>query len=41
VFRFTHQPRLYVLHGALSELCRLDPVQYRATVAGREAEQHA
>lgn len=41
VFRFTHQPRLYVLHGALSELCRLAPVQYRATVAGREAEQHA
>jgi hypothetical protein len=36
LFRFTHQPRLYVLHGALTDLCRLDPVQYRATVAGRE-----
>ena len=41
LFRFTHRPRLYVLHGALSELCRLDPVSYRATVAGKEAEQDA
>lgn len=41
LFRFTHQPRLYVLHGALSHLCRLDPVQYRATVAGREAAADA
>lgn len=37
LFRFTQQPRLYVLHGALSSLCRLEPVSYRATVAGKEA----
>ena len=41
LFRFTHRPRLYVLHGAISELCRLEPVSYRATVAGREATQDA
>jgi len=41
LFRFTHRPRLYVLHGALSDLCRLDPVQYRATVAGREGTADA
>ena len=23
LFRFTQRPRLYVLHGALSDLCRL------------------
>ena len=36
LFRFSHGPRLYVLHGALSDLCRLEPVSYRATVAGKE-----
>ena len=37
LFRFTHRPRLYVLQGTLSDLCRLEPVSYRATVAGGEA----
>jgi hypothetical protein len=37
LFQFTHRPRLYVLHGALSDLCLLEPVAYRATVAGSEA----
>jgi hypothetical protein len=32
LFRFTHRPRLYVLYGALSDLCMLEPVAYRATV---------
>ena len=32
LFRFTHHPKLYVLHGALSDLCVLEPVAYRATV---------
>jgi hypothetical protein len=32
LFSFSSRPRLFVLHGALSELCRLDPVSYRATV---------
>ena len=32
VFRFTRQPRLYVLHGALSALCMLDPVAYKAII---------
>jgi len=41
LFRFAHRPRLYVLHGALSDLCRLEPVSYRATVAGKEAEKDA
>ena len=35
LFRFTHQPRLHVLYGALSDLRRLEPVSYRATVAGK------
>ena len=35
LFRFSHQPRLYVLHGALSKTCTLDPLTYRATVAAR------
>jgi hypothetical protein len=34
LFRFMHGPRLYVLHGALSSLCRLEPTAYRATVIG-------
>ena len=41
LFRFTQRPRLYVLHGTLSDLCRLEPVSYRATVAGREATHDA
>jgi hypothetical protein len=41
LFRFTQRPRLYVLHGALSDLCRLEPVSYRATVAGKEAAEDA
>lgn len=30
VFDFGQDPRLYILHGSLSESCRLDPVLYRA-----------
>lgn len=32
VFEFSKQPRIYVLNGALSEACRLDPVQFRAVI---------
>lgn len=32
VFDFGRSPRLYILHGALSQLCQLDPVLYRAVV---------
>lgn len=32
VFDFGRQPRLYILHGSLRELCQLDPVLYRAVV---------
>ena len=39
LFRFTQQPRLYVLHGALSELCRLEPTTYRATVGRGDLAQ--
>lgn len=35
VFRFVQEPRLYVLHGSLSDRCRLEPVAYRATVSAR------
>lgn len=41
VFRFMVEPHLYVLHGALSDLCRLETVAYRATVRGLEAAQNA
>lgn len=41
LFRFMEQPRVYVLHGALSDLCRLEPVAYRATVRGTESAQNA
>ena len=41
LFRFTHRPRLYVLHDAISGLCRLDPVSYRAVVASKEAAHDA
>lgn len=30
VFDFGREPRLYILHGSLRELCQLDPVLYRA-----------
>jgi hypothetical protein len=32
VFDFGKEPRLYILHGSLRELCRLDPVLYRAVI---------
>ncbi len=41
VFRFMHRPRLYVLHGASSGLCRLEPMADRATVAVKEAPTDA
>lgn len=30
VFEFARAPRVYMLRGALSEVCRLEPTQYRA-----------
>lgn len=41
LFRFTQRPRLYILHEALSDLCRLEPVSYRATVTPRQAPHDA
>ncbi len=32
VFDFGREPRLYILHGSLRELCQLEPVLYRATI---------
>lgn len=32
VFDFGREPRLYILHGSLRELCQLDPVMYRAVI---------
>ena len=32
VFDFGRDPRLYILHGSLRELCQLDPVMYRAVI---------
>jgi hypothetical protein len=32
VFDFGKEPRLYILHGSLRELCQLDPVLYRAVI---------
>ncbi len=32
VFDFGRDPRLFILHGALNELCQLDPVLYRAII---------
>lgn len=32
LFRFTQQPKVYVLHGALSSFCGLEPVTYRAII---------
>lgn len=30
VFEFARDPRMYILRGALSDVCRLEPTQYRA-----------
>ena len=41
LFRFTQRPRLYMLPGAISAWCLLDPLAYRATVCktpGSEGE---
>ena len=32
VFDFGREPRLYILHGSLRELCQLQPVLYRAVI---------
>ena len=32
VFDFARDPRLYILHGSLQELCRLDPIKFRVTL---------
>ncbi len=32
VFDFGREPRLYILHGSLRDLCQLDPVLYRAVI---------
>jgi hypothetical protein len=32
VFEFAREPRVFVLPGALTERCRLEPVQYRAAI---------
>jgi Domain of unknown function (DUF3883) len=32
VFDFGREPRLYILHGSLRQLCQLEPVLYRAVV---------
>ena len=32
VFNFGRSPRLYILHGALRDVCRLEPVLYRAAI---------
>ena len=32
VFDFGREPRLYILHGSLRELCQLEPVLYRAVI---------
>lgn len=34
VFDFSRDPRLFILHGSLRELCRLDPIQFRASILG-------
>jgi hypothetical protein len=34
VFDFSRRPMVYVLTGALSRTCQLDPVQYRASIVG-------
>lgn len=32
VFDFSRSPRVYVLRGALSQVCRLEPMQFRAVI---------
>jgi hypothetical protein len=32
VFDFGREPRLYILHGSLREVCHLEPVLYRAGI---------
>jgi hypothetical protein len=32
VFDFGREPRFYILHGSLRDLCQLDPVLYRAVI---------
>ena len=32
VFDFSRNPRLYVVGGAMSRECRLEPVEYRASI---------
>lgn len=34
VFEFARDPRMYILRGALSEVCRLQPTQFRARPGG-------
>jgi hypothetical protein len=41
LFRFTQRPRVYVLHGDLFQLCRLEPMAYRAMVNNREIAERA
>ena len=33
VFDFGREPRLYILHGSLRELCQLDPVLFQAVIS--------
>ena len=39
VFEFATDPRMYILQGALSEVCRLEPTQYRARPGGDSVER--
>lgn len=39
VFEFAKDPRMYILRGALSEVCRLEPTQYRAQPSGDASER--
>lgn len=32
VFDFSKAPRVYVLSGAISQVCRLEPIQFRAII---------
>jgi hypothetical protein len=36
VFEFAREPRMYILSGALSQVCNLEPTQYRARPNGGE-----
>jgi hypothetical protein len=35
LFSFSKDPRLFVLHGALSARCQLEPIQFRAMISER------